>query len=98
VTYLSADELERYAASYRRSNDFVKHCCEAVSTVDASPQLLDQIVTEYGVDVLADAISAGDWLIGEPWRKSGLRPDAFADVIRLDDHRTATTNEGPPAA
>jgi hypothetical protein len=96
MTYLSADEVERYAASYARHNDFVTHCIEATSIIDASPELLALIVAEYGADVLADAKASPEWMIGEPWKASGIR-HADADVIRLDDHRTPTT-EGPPAA
>ena len=94
MTYLSADEIERYAADYSLHNDFVTDCIGEVSVIDASPYLLAMIVAEYGDDVLADAAAAPEWMIGRPWQASGLR---HADVIRLDDYRT-TNDEGPPAA
>jgi hypothetical protein len=96
VSYLSAAEIERYAASYARHNAFVDDCIGAISRVDASPELLALIVAEYGFEVLADAVAAPEWLIGEPWKAGGIY--RTAEVIHLDDHRTATTTEGPPAA
>lgn len=93
--YWTEGEVERYADDYSRHNSFVSDCIDLVSVIDASPELLALIVAEYGDECLADAISAPDWMIGRPWQSSGLR---HAVVVRLDDYRTSTTTEGPPAA
>ena len=89
MTYISAEEIERYVDSYARSNDFVRDCISAVNVSDAWPGILDAIVLQYGAEVLADAADAGDWLIGSPWKANGEH-DLSADVFLLDDHRITT--------
>ena len=97
MTYLSAAEIERYAESYTRSNDFVRDCINAVD-LHAWPGILDSIVLQYGAEVMADATDSPEWMIGSPWKANGTH-SLSADVILLDDHRTRTTNdEGPDAA
>jgi hypothetical protein len=67
MSYLSADEVDRYIASYRESDAFVRHCIEAVSIIDISLDLRLLVVAEYGPGVLEDAAAAPDWMVGRPW-------------------------------
>ena len=67
MSYLSADEIDRYIASYRESDAFVRHCIEAVSIIDISLDLRLLVVAEYGPGVLEDAAAAPDWMVGRPW-------------------------------
>jgi hypothetical protein len=67
MSYLNSNEVERYIASYRESDAFVKHCIEAVSIIDISLDLRLLVVAEYGPGVLEDAAAAPDWMIGRPW-------------------------------
>jgi hypothetical protein len=67
MSYLSADEIDRYIASYRESDAFVRHCIEAVSIIDISLDLRLLVVAEYGPGVLKDAAAAPEWMVGRPW-------------------------------
>jgi hypothetical protein len=67
MSYLNSNEVERYIASYRESDAFVRHCIEAISIIDVSLDLMLLVIDEYGPGVLADAAAAPEWMVGRPW-------------------------------